>query len=128
MIWVYGPVRNGFVLTNNIAPHNNYGIMGQDRGPGADTINVFFPSSVIRRNVITGQTSGGGRLSGYSFYYPTDNFYPAALDAVGFVDRAGGDYNLTASAAYKGQATDGQDVGVNQSALESATAVLLTQP
>jgi hypothetical protein len=128
IIWVYGPVCNGFVLTNNIAPHNNYGIMGQNRGPGADTINVFFPSSIIRRNVITGQTSGGGNLSGYPFYYPTDNFYPATLDAVGFVDRAGGDYNLSASSAYKGQATDGKDVGVNQSALESATAVLLTQP
>lgn len=128
IIWVYGPVCNGFVMTNNITPHNNYGIMGQDRGPGADTINVFFPSSVIRRNVITGQTSGGGSLSGYPFYYPTDNFYPATLDAVGFVDRLGGDYNLAAASAYKGQATDGKDVGINQSALESATSVLLTQP
>ena len=128
IIWVYGPVCNGFVMTNNITSHNNYGIMGQDRGPGADTINVFFPSSVIRRNIITGQTSGGGSLSGYPFYYPTDNFYPSTLDAVGFVDRAGGDYNLTDASIYNGQATDGKDVGINQSAIESATAVLLTQP
>lgn len=128
ILWVYGPACTGFVMTNNVAPHNNYGIMGQDRGPGADTINVFFPSSVIRRNVIIGQTSGGGSLSGYPFYYPTDNFYPATLAAVGFVDSAGGDYNLAASSAYKGQATDGKDVGISPGALESAASVLLTQP
>lgn len=40
-------------MTNDIAPHNSYGIMGQDRGPGADTINVFFPSSSTRQNVVT---------------------------------------------------------------------------
>lgn len=128
IIWVYGPTNTGFVMTNNIAPHNNYGIMGQDRGPGADTINFYFPNSVIRRNVITGLTSGGGSLSGYPFYYPTDNFYPATLDLVGFVDRSGGDYNLLAGSAYKGQATDSKDVGINQSEVESATAVLPTQP
>lgn len=115
-------------MTNNVAPHNNYGIIGDGRGPGADTINVYFPNSVIRRNIIAGQTGVGGSLSGYPFYYPADNFYPPTLDSVGFVNSTGGDYNLAAGSAYKGQATDGSDIGINQSALESATSVLLTQP
>ena len=126
--WDNAPACTGFVMTNNVAPHNNYGIMGQDRGPGADTINVFFPSAVIRRNVIAGQTGAGGSLSGYPFYYPSDNFYPTTLNAVGFTDSAGGDYNLAATSAYKGQATDGKDVGINQLALEEAADLLLTQP
>jgi hypothetical protein len=122
IISVYGPACTGFVMTNNIAPHNSYGIIGADRMFGSDTINTYFPSSTIRRNIIPGATTG------YPSYYPTDNYYPAALSNVGFVNQSGSDYNLASTSAYKGLATDGKDPGVDQNALETATAVLLTQP
>jgi hypothetical protein len=114
IIWVYGPANTGFVMTNNIAPHNSYGIIGASHGSGADTLNTYFPNYVMRRNVIPGASSG------YPNYYPTDNFYPATLDAVGFVNRTGGDYHLAASSPYKNQATDGKDVGCDIDALNNA--------
>jgi hypothetical protein len=122
IIWVYGPACTGFVMTNNIAPHNSYGIIGASHGSGSDTISTYFPSSTIQRNVIPGASSG------YPNYYPTNNYYPSALSNVGFVNQSGHDYNLASSSSYKGLATDGKDPGADQNAVETATGVLLTQP
>ena len=122
IIAVYGSACTGFVMTNNIVPHNSYGIIGQDRMFGSDTIDNYFPSSTIQRNVIPGATSG------YPSFYPTNNYYPSALSGVGFVNQSGHDYNLASSSSYKGLATDGKDPGADQNAVETATGVLLTQP
>jgi hypothetical protein len=46
-----------------------------------------------------------------------DNFYPATVAAVGFVDLAGGNYRLTAASPYVNAATDGKAVGADQSAI-----------
>ena len=92
----------GFVFRNNFAPHNEYGVSGSDRSPGADTLNFYFPGHVFRKNVIVGAQSRN---------YPQDNFYPGSLDKVGFVDRAKGNYRLTASSPYRNAGTDGKDIG-----------------
>src|SRR5207245_10902072 len=73
--------NSGFVFTNNIAPHNLYGVFGSGRGSGNDSLNTYFPGSVFRRNVIPGAPAAS---------YPVDNFYPATLGAVGFADLPGG--------------------------------------
>ena len=108
-----GKAATGFVFTNNINPHNSYGVIGSDRGIGLDTLNAYFPGYVFRRNILAG---GNPKL------YPPDNFFPATLDDVGFVDRAGGDYRLASGSPYKGQGTDGQDLGADIDAVDLATA------
>lgn len=122
IILVYGPACTGFVMTNNVVPHNSYGIIGAGRMFGSDTISNYLPSSTIQRNVIPGATSG------YPSYYPTNNYYPSALSGVGFINQSGHDYNLASSSSYKGLATDGKDPGIDQNSLESAVGVLITQP
>ncbi|MEA2692436.1 MAG: hypothetical protein QOJ16_1823 [Acidobacteriota bacterium] len=113
LIYAAGPPNNRFAFTNNIAPHNLYGVIGDSRGSGNDTLNAYFPGVTFRRNVIAGaQTS----------VYPADNSYPATLAAVGFVNSAGGDYHLTAGSPYKGQGTDGKDPGADVDAVAAATA------
>ncbi len=92
----------GFVFRNNFAPHNMYGVMGSDRSPGVDTLNFYFPGYVFSKNVIAGAQSRN---------YPKDNFYPDSLEKVGFVDRAKGNYRLTAGSSYRKAGTDGKDIG-----------------
>ena len=93
-----------FVFQNNIAFHNQYGVIGSGTGVGRPTFDRYFPGAVIRRNVIIG---------GMAERYPPDNFFPASADQVGFVDPRGHDYRLKASSAFKRAATDRQDVGAN---------------
>ena len=100
-----------FVFRNNLFPHNEYGVVGDNRGTGNSTINYYFPSSIFVKNVLAG---------GASAVYPPDNFFPASLDDVRFVDRNGGNYRLAANSPYKNAGTDGKDIGCDFDALEAA--------
>src|SRR3989442_12124988 len=84
--------NSGFVFTNNIAPHNLYGVFGSGRGSGNDSLNTYFPGSVFRRNVIPGAPAA---------WYPVDNFHPATLNDVGFAHLLDGDYRLAPSSAFQ---------------------------
>jgi hypothetical protein len=100
----------GFIFTNNVARHNLYGIIGRDRGPGLQTIEYFFPGSVITRNVFAGMPDDPNA-------YPAGNEYPSipAFEAH-FTDYAGGDYSLRPDTDWANAGTDGKDLGANQSA------------
>ncbi|MEA2176422.1 MAG: hypothetical protein QOD00_4014 [Blastocatellia bacterium] len=111
-----GTQIQNFVYTNNIAAHNKYGISGG--GFGLTAMKNFFPRGTIRRNIIAAVPD----FLDVPTTYPSDNFYPASLDAVGFTDRAGGNYRLSAKSRYRGRATDGKDVGCDFDALEAATS------
>jgi PKD repeat protein len=111
IITVYGAAITGFVFTNNIAPHNVYGIKGDGTSAGNSTLNTYFPACVFRRNEIVG---------GPILQYPGDNFFLALLDLVGFVDRANGNYRLLATSPCKNAGTDGRDLGADIDAIEAA--------
>ncbi len=104
---------SGLVFQNNIVEHNEYGVFGSGKGIGLPALDYYFPGYVFRRNVLVG-------LAGVR-PYPSDNFYPASLAAVGFVDLGGGDYRLSGASAYRRAATDGADVGADFQALSAAT-------
>jgi hypothetical protein len=106
-----GRPHQGFVFRDNIARHNENGIVGTGTAPGASTLAAFFPGSVFRRNVIVGAP-----------LLPSDNFGPQRLEDVGFVDLRAGDYRLAPGSRYRGAATDGKDVGVDFAALANARA------
>jgi hypothetical protein len=106
----HGP-HASFAFTNNIAAHNEYGIIGANRTPGLPSLEAFFPGAVVRRNVIAG---------GPAALYPADNFFPPSLREVGFVDLAGGDLALAAGSPFARAATDGRDVGADLRALAAA--------
>ncbi len=112
---VTGAVTERLVYRNNLFPHNEYGIKGAGQGTGHETINTFFPDSVIKKNVFVG---------GPSTLYPPDNFFPASFDEVQFVDRAGGNYRLAPSSPYKNAGTDGKDIGCDFDALNLALSAI----
>lgn len=113
IITAEGLPNRGFVFRDNIAPHNEYGIVGTDVAPGLPTRAAFFPDGVFRRNVIVG---GEGER------YPPDNFFPATLDDVGFTDRERGNYRLGPKSPYRRAASEGTDVGADFSRLADAFA------
>ncbi len=98
-------VAERFVFRNNIALHNNYGVIGDGMAIGNATISAFFPDGVFARNVLA-----GGRQS----RYPEDNFFPEVdRFTQQFVNYAGNDFRLRPGSEFSRAATDGSDLGVN---------------
>ncbi len=110
------PIPN-FVFTNNIQPHNTYGVFGSGAGVGNETLVDYFTSPVFTNNVIEALPNGVTPA-----YYPAGNFFPPDWPTVQFVDFAGGDYHLQPTSPYHNAGTDGKDVGTNIDAVEAATA------
>jgi hypothetical protein len=104
-------VSKGFVYTNNITPHNRYGVHGSGRGTGLDTLTADFPGAVFQRNVLVHAKCPD---------YPPGNYCPATIDAVRFVDYAGKDYHLAVGSPFRGAGTLGSDVGADIDAVEGA--------
>ncbi len=113
LVTAEGRPHPGFVFRDNIAHHNENGIVGTATAPGESTLAAFFPGSVFRRNVIVGPRAAP---------LPSDNFSPPRLEDVGFVDMRAGDYRLAPGSRYRGAATDGKDVGVDFEAFAKARA------
>ncbi|HXG68762.1 MAG TPA: PKD domain-containing protein, partial [Blastocatellia bacterium] len=106
-----GGVNDGFVFTNNIAPHNTYGVKGDGQPSGTASLLYYAPGYLFARNVIAGAKAS---------VYPANNYYPATLDEVRFVDLAGGDYRLREDSSYKNAGTDGKDIGADLEAIQQA--------
>jgi len=108
IIFAAGAPSPGFTFINNLVPHNLYGVIGDNRGSGNSTLDLYFPGCLFKKNVIIG---------GRSEDYPSDNFFPASLEKLGFVDLAGGDYHLIGSSPYRKAGTDGTNIGCNLESL-----------
>lgn len=103
-----GRPHTGFIYTNNLTPHNDYGFIGSGYGVGNNTLLNYFPACVFAKNVL---------VSGPASVYPFGNYFPAAMTDVGFVDYAGGNYRLAATSLYKNAGTDGFDIGADIDAI-----------
>ena len=104
ILQVDGPPITGFVFTNNVAQHNEYGIVGTSQAPGIDTIATYFPGGVITRNAFGGMPQ--------AFVYPAGNELPSEAEfEAHFVDYAGGNYALRPGTDWARAGTDGLDLG-----------------
>lgn len=108
----------GVVVTNNLFRHNAYGILGEGRGIGNDTIDAFMPDAVVLRNTFAG---------GNSWQYPANNEFPSvSVWQSQFVDYAGSDFHVVAGSPYVGTATDGTSLGADIDAVLARTSVALS--
>jgi Right handed beta helix region len=105
---------SNFVFTNNLATPSKYGFFGNNVGQGTAALNTNFTNWAFAKNVIVGAPAGS---------YPTDNFYPASVDSVRFVNYAGANYALATGSPYKSAGTDGADIGADLSATSMLNAV-----
>jgi hypothetical protein len=109
-VYAYGPPVVGLTFTNNILPDYGWAIIGDNVSPGIETIQTYFPGATILGNIFAGANPS---------IYPAGNFFPASLNAVGFVNLASANYALSASSPYLHSATDGTAVGYNPSLMRS---------
>ena len=112
LITLDGGPTNNFIFTNNIAFHNEYGIIGGGKlgaGIGNTVLRAYMQRLTFKRNVIIGAESGR---------YPNDNFYPASLKNLRFIDLAAGNFALSNDSSFKMKATDGKDIGCDFAALK----------
>jgi hypothetical protein len=100
----------GFVFRDNLLRHNRYGVHGQDRAVGNDTLDAFFPGAVFLCNVIA-----GGRRSDY----PDGNWFPSEAEfRAQFVSFDSADFRLREGSAFRGAGCDGTDLGANIEAVQ----------
>jgi hypothetical protein len=108
----------GVVITNNLFRHNAYGIMGDGRGSGNDTLNTYMPDAVVQRNTFAG---------GNSWSYPANNEFPTVTFWQSqFVNFAADDYRLVTTSPYIGTAADGTDLGADLQAIAERTQAALS--
>ena len=107
----------GLVFEDNIAPHNQYGVIGNGTGVGRDSIDAWLPGAVFQDNVIAG---------GPSSSYPGGNFFPGRMSDVGLSTTSGFNVFLLPSSAFKGKDRDGSDPGIDAAALARALALPVT--
>jgi hypothetical protein len=107
VVFPYGSPIYGFSFTNNVTPHNEYGIFGDNAQTGTYTIDMYFPDGVVRNNVF-----GGGPAS----LYPTPNAFPTLSQwTESFVDFVNHDYRIRSSSGFftagEGGSVPGADLG-----------------
>jgi hypothetical protein len=95
----------GFRLTNNLGLHNAYGIKGDGRAVGNDTLAAYFPGAVVRGNVLAG---------GRGDRYPSGNHFPDIDEFFDqFEDVAADDFRLKPGSRFRDAATDGRPIGAD---------------
>ena len=109
--------HTGFIYRNNLTPMGVYGFTGVSTQQGVNTLDTYFPGSLFEGNLLVGAAPE---------LYPANNFFPASLTGVGFVDFEVGNYRLSAVSPYKNAGTDGTDIGADIDAIEAATAGVRT--
>lgn len=100
----YGDPNTGFIFRNNVIVDNGYGFHGDGRTPGQDTLDFYFPGSIISNNAIIG---------GDASIYKGRNMYPASAKQLKFANPEGGDYRLRPDSPLKKAGTNGTDIGAN---------------
>ncbi len=110
----YGSGKVGTVYRNNVIASGTYGVIGNGTGEGLPTIETYESGMIYERNVLHGLAHPG--------LYPQNNYYPATVSDVGFVNVGGGNYRLGAASPFQLLATDGTDPGADIAMVEAATA------
>jgi len=103
--------HTSFVFSNNIVSGIEYGIIGDGTGPGNPSLQRHFPGGVIRANAFVGRDGAP---------YPSGNYFPSSVDAIGFTRPTAGDYRLTTTSPLRGRGSDGRDIGADMDALNRA--------
>ena len=125
VVFAFGsPAITGFVYTNNVAEHREYGIMGDNGRVGQYSIDMYFPNSNITYNVLAG---------GPASSYPTPNAFPTLEQwTASFANLAGGDYRLLPTSPFyragAGGSVPGADIAVVTAATAGAVRGTPTEP
>ena len=114
----YGAPTTHFKYTNNMSPHNSYGINGTNSSYGLAAIGQYAPGSTVCDNVLAG---------GLASRYPGCNYFPTTSEwLAGFVEYAGGNYHLRPESVIKWPSSDGADLGAGIDTIDADSAIAIS--
>jgi len=116
-IWTGANTVNNFKFTNNIVYNGIQGVAGSGFAQGSASINACFSNSTFTNNLIIGGNPASFSAAGTNGNTIANNYFPASIDAIGFIDFAGQNLGLLASSIYSGRGTSGSNPGVNMATL-----------
>jgi hypothetical protein len=121
VLFAYGSqTMPGFVYTNNIAEHREYGITGDNGQPGQYALDMYFPASTVTYNVLAG---------GMASRYPATNSFPTTQEWVAsFANFAAADYRVLSTSPFYRAGSGGSVPGANLSAIDAAIGFPTTLP
>jgi hypothetical protein len=108
------------VVHSNIFHHGNVGVKGDATSEGTASLAKFSPGYLYTNNAMT----NGGTASAY----PANNYFPATLTNLGFINLSGGDYRLSTSSTYLNKGYDGRDIGADINTVTSKTGSVVVGP
>jgi hypothetical protein len=121
ILMAYGGTRSaaeaitGMKFRDNIVKHNQYGVHGDDRAVGEDTLQWYFPGAIFQSNAIAG---GDSRI------YPSGNVFIGDADfASNFINPSTGDFRLRSDSRLRRAGSDKKDLGADIAALAIALGV-----
>jgi len=127
MVATSTPMKN-FVFTNSIVNAGAAPVWSTGGGPANcayfDKPLITFSACFSPYSFVSDAVIGSSSQYPPSLW-PSGNFFPATASVVQFVNYNGGnggDYHLQPSSPYKGLGTDGQDLGADVDAVDSAVA------
>jgi hypothetical protein len=104
-------------FTNNIFLSGDCGRIcgfeGQGTARGIPSLAFWDAGGTVNRNVMVG---------GLALNNPPVTYTPPTLQDVGFINPAGGNYQLAAGSPYRGVGIDGKDAGADTSLVSAAVA------
>lgn len=118
-------------VSNSVFGLGGYGMIGSGVGAGIRALNPGSGGSnngcqratnatwTINNNVMPAY---GADVSCYPSQSQYQNYYVSNYSNVGFIDLAGGNYQLAATSPYKNKASDGTDPGINFTLLNQRIA------
>jgi hypothetical protein len=119
-IYLAGGGISRLVVHSNILHHGYAGVKGDATGEGTASLTAFAPGFLYTNNAMM----YGGNPAGY----PANNYFPATLSSLSFVNLAGGDYRLTTTSSYVNKGYDGRDIGADINQVNSRTSGAVVAP
>jgi len=123
----YGDATRNFAFIDNIVQYNSYGIACFIEGPTCPDVPFChcFPGGTVKGNVIADNANVSANYP-IQRRFPPGNFFTSSYQEIGFVDHAGGNWQLAPNSTYRKKASDRKDPGVDFTLLNSSGVNLAT--
>jgi len=119
-IYFGGPGISRLVVHSNVLHHGYAGVKGDATSEGTASLNTFAAGALFSNNAMA--------FGGSASTYPANNWFPATLSDVGFVNFAGGDYHISSSSSYANKGYDGRNIGADIDQVNAATRNAVVGP
>ena len=119
-IYLAGGGISRLVVHSNVLHHGSAGVKGDATTEGSASLDRFASGSLYSNNAMI--------YGGTASLYPANNWFPATINDVGFVNPAGGDYRISGTSSYANKGYDGRNIGADVDQVNALTRSAVVGP